>query len=148
MQQGAIRIGVFVLCLAPFGVLAYQALTAALGPDPAEAIMHVTGEWALRILALTLLASPLRAWTGSSLPLRLRRMMGLYAFFYATVHFLSFAQFYSGWSVSIVLEELAERPYITAGFAAWLVMLPLAVTFRTRPPLARSSPLLPRFVPA
>jgi sulfoxide reductase heme-binding subunit YedZ len=128
MQQGAIRIGVFVLCLTPFGVLAYQALTAALGPDPAEAIMHVTGEWSLRLLALTLLITPLRRHVSWPVLFKLRRMLGLFAFFYACVHLVSFGHFFVGWTPAILLEELVERPYITAGFAGWLLMLPLAVT--------------------
>ena len=128
MQQGAIRIGVFVLCLAPFGVLAYQAFTAALGPDPAEAIMHVTGEWSLRLLALTLLITPLRSHVSWPVLFKLRRMLGLFAFFYACVHLVSFGHFFVGWTPTILLEELVERPYITAGFAGWLLMLPLAVT--------------------
>ena len=128
MQQGAIRVGVFVLCLAPFGVLAYQALTAALGPDPAEAIMHITGEWSLRMLALTLLITPLRRYVSWPVLFKLRRMLGLFAFFYACVHLVSFGHFFVGWTPAILLEELVERPYITAGFAGWLLMLPLAVT--------------------
>lgn len=124
---------VFVLCLFPFGVTFYGALTGSLGPDPAETIMHVTGEWAARILLLTLLVSPvrhspLRQWKGVRLFLKLRRMLGLYAFFYGVIHLLAFAHFYLGWSGLILLEELAERPYITMGFTALLLMLPLAVT--------------------
>ncbi|MCL4104308.1 UNVERIFIED_CONTAM: hypothetical protein GTU68_047270 [Idotea baltica] len=90
--------------------------------------MHITGEWGARCLLLSLLVSPLRKWTGWSTVLKLRRMLGLFAFFYATVHLTSFAHFYVGWTVSILVEELLERPYITLGFAAWLLMLPLAVT--------------------
>ena len=90
--------------------------------------MHLTGEWALRLLALTLLASPLRAWLGWTMPLKLRRMLGLYTFFYSCVHFLTFLQFYTGWLPSALTEELIERPYISMGFAAWLFMLPLAIT--------------------
>ncbi|MFK7976294.1 MAG: sulfite oxidase heme-binding subunit YedZ [Halioglobus sp.] len=99
-----------------------------LGPDPAERVMHVTGEWSLRMLVLTLLMSPLRSWTGKAVFFKLRRMLGLYAFFYATMHLVSFLQFFTGWSSSTLLEELIERPYITAGFAGWLMMLPLAAT--------------------
>ena len=123
-----IRGGVFVLCLAPVVWTVYAAVTGGLGPDPAEALMHVTGEWSLRILALTLLISPLRAWTGWTVLMKLRRMLGLYAFFYACIHLLSFLQFFIGWTPAALLEELAERPYITVGFGAWLLMLPLAIT--------------------
>ena len=128
MQERSIRAGFFVLCLTPFLLLLYAALTNGLGPDPAEQIMHVTGEWSLRCLALTLLATPLRVWTGSSLPLKLRRMVGLYAFFYACMHLITFLQFFTGWSVDALLEEIVERPYISAGFFAWLIMLPLMLT--------------------
>ena len=127
-KQAFIRLGVFVLCLIPFGLTLYGAALGGLGPDPAERIMHVTGEWAARLLLLTLLISPLRKWSGWSVLVKLRRMLGLYAFFYGVIHLLSFAHFYLGWSPAILLEELVERPYITVGFAALLLMLPLAVT--------------------
>ena len=128
MQQIAIRATVFLLCLAPFLVLAYQAVTAALGPDPADVIMHTTGEWSLRFLALTLLITPIRRYLRWPVLFKLRRMLGLYAFFYACVHLTSFGHFYVGWTPAILLEELIERPYITVGFLGWLLMLPLAVT--------------------
>ncbi|MEM9257606.1 MAG: protein-methionine-sulfoxide reductase heme-binding subunit MsrQ [Pseudomonadota bacterium] len=126
-MERPLRVTVFVLCLVPFAWLLYAATAGGLGPDPAEAIMHDTGEWSLRLLALTLLISPLRSWTGWPV-LKLRRMLGLYAFFYACVHFLAFLQFFTGWTLPRLLQELAERPYITMGFLAWLLMLPLAIT--------------------
>ncbi len=122
------RTGAFVLCLLPFVWVLYAAIVGRLGPDPAEALMHFTGEWSLRLLALTLLVSPLRVWTGWSSLIRLRRMLGLYAFFYACIHFLSFLQFYIGWAPAALAEELAERPYIALGFSAWLLLLSLAMT--------------------
>lgn len=127
-MERVVRGGVFALGLLPFAWLVYTAVGGKLGPDPAEAIMHMTGEWSLRLLLLTLLVSPLRQWTGWSLPLKLRRMLGLYTFFYACIHLASFCHFYVGWTLSLIAEELVERPYITMGFAAWLLMLPLAVT--------------------
>jgi sulfoxide reductase heme-binding subunit YedZ len=127
-MERAIRGGVFILALLPFIWVVYAAATEGLGPDPAEALMHATGEWSLRLLALTLLVSPLRAWTGWSVLFKLRRMLGLYAFFYGCIHLLSFLQFFVGWTPAGLLEELVERPYITMGFAAWLLMLPLAIT--------------------
>ena len=119
---------VFVACMIPFAWLLYGVAAGALGPDPAEAIMHVTGEWSLRILLLTLMVSPLKEISGWRWPMTLRRMLGLYTFFYATVHLVSFAHFYLGWTGAILLEELVERPYVTVGSLAWLLMLPLAVT--------------------
>jgi len=123
-----LRIGVFLLCLLPFGWLLYAVTAGELGPDPAEVIMHVTGEWALRILLLGLLISPLREWLGWGPLIKLRRMLSLYAFFYACIHLLTFCHVYVGWTPAILFEELAERPYITVGFAAWSMMLPLALT--------------------
>lgn len=122
------RIGVFLLCLLPFVWVLYAAIVGRLGPDPAEALMHFTGEWSLRLLALTLLVSPLRTWTAWPSLIKLRRMLGLYAFFYACIHFLTFVQFYIGWTPRVLIEELVERPYITLGFTAWVLMLPLATT--------------------
>jgi sulfoxide reductase heme-binding subunit YedZ len=119
---------VFLLCLLPFGWLVYSAGTNALGPDPAESIMRVTGEWSLRILLVTLAVSPVRKIWGWRWPMTLRRMLGLFAFFYATVHLASFGHFYIGWTPAILVEELVERPYITVGALAWVLMLPLAVT--------------------
>jgi sulfoxide reductase heme-binding subunit YedZ len=123
-----LRFTVFVLCLLPLGWLIYALVMGSLGPDPAEPIMHITGEWALRMLLLTLLISPLRRWTGWNPWLKLRRMLGLYAFFYGSLHLLAYGQLFLGWTPALLWEELLERPYITAGFVGWLMMLPLAVT--------------------
>ncbi len=90
--------------------------------------MLFTGEWTLRLLAVTLLVSSLRAWTGWSQGMRLRRILGLFAFFYGCKHLCAFLQLYIGWDVAALCEELAERPSITLGFSAWLLMLPLAFT--------------------
>jgi len=112
----------------PFTYSLYGALAGTLGPDPAEALMHQTGEWSARFLLLSLLVSPLRSWKPWRLVLKLRRMLGLYAFFYGVVHLVSFAHFFLGWSSIILIEELAERPYIAVGFGSLLLMLPLAIT--------------------
>lgn len=127
MRPG-IRGVAFLLCLTPFASLVYALGSNLAGPDPAEFIMHSTGEWAARFLLLCLLVSPLRQWTGWAVFLKLRRMLGLYAFFYGCVHLATFVHFYTGWALVILVEELQERPYITLGFAAWLLMLPLALT--------------------
>jgi len=118
----------FIACLLPFAWLMHGAVTGQLGPDPAKSIMLQTGEWTLRFLLLTLAVSPLRRATGRYWPMRWRRMLGLYAFFYACVHLVAFCHFYIGWNSTQLLEELAKRPYITAGALAWLLLLPLALT--------------------
>ena len=123
----AVRAAFFVICLAPFLALTNAVISNSLGPDPAEHLMHVTGEWVMRFMILVLAATPLARWGWPRLA-RYRRMLGLYAWFYATLHLLVFAQVYIGWSVEILLEELAERPYVLVGFLAWLILVPLGIT--------------------
>ena len=123
----AARAVFFVLCLVPFLALTNAVISNSLGPDPAEHLMHVTGEWIMRFMVLVLAATPLARWGWPRLA-RYRRMLGLYAWFYATVHLLVFAQVYIGWSGEILLEELAERPYVLVGFLAWLILVPLGIT--------------------
>ena len=98
-----------------------------LGPDPAKVLMQGTGEWALRGLAVVLLASPMAKFGWPSL-FQYRRMLGLLVFLYVSLHLLLFAQVYVGWSATLLLEELQERPYVLVGFTAWLTLLPLALT--------------------
>ena len=123
----AARAVFFVLCLIPFLALTNAVISNSLGPDPAEHLMRVTGEWVMRFMVLVLAATPLARWGWPRLA-RYRRMLGLYAWFYATLHLLVFAQVYIGWSGEILLEELAERPYVLVGFLAWLILVPLGVT--------------------
>ncbi len=119
---------VFALCLLPLAALVWGVVQNTLGPDPGEVVMHMSGEWAGRILIATLLITPLRSRPGWGQLIRLRRMLGLFTFFYATCHLTLFTHFYLGWDWLRVGEELVERPYITMGFLAWLMMLPLAMT--------------------
>ena len=125
--NSAVRGVFFVLCLVPFLALTSAVITNSLGPDPAEHLMHVTGEWVMRFMVLVLTATPLARWGWPRLS-RYRRMLGLYAWFYSTLHLLVFAQVYIGWSGEILLEELAERPYVLVGFLAWLILVPLGIT--------------------
>jgi sulfoxide reductase heme-binding subunit YedZ len=89
--------------------------------------MHATGEWVMRFLVLVLLATPLLGCGWPRLA-RYRRMLGLYVWFYATLHLLVFAQVFIGWSAEQLIEELAERPYVLVGFLAWLILVPLTIT--------------------
>jgi len=122
----------FLLGLLPFAVLVWAGFANELGPDPAEVLMHETGQWAARILILTLCITPVRSWLRWPALIQLRRMLGLFTFFYASTHLLLFLQFYLGWSVDQLLEELVERPFITVGFLAWTIMLLLALTSNRR----------------
>lgn len=121
--------------IAPLALLGWKAWQVgggrdidALGADPVAAIEHELGLWALRLLLVTLAVSPLRQWLGRPELLRFRRLLGLWAFAYASLHFSAWLVLdLRGWW-SRVFVEIAERPYITVGFAAWLLLLPLAVT--------------------
>jgi sulfoxide reductase heme-binding subunit YedZ len=105
------------------------ALTGdGLGADPVQAIEHFLGLWALRFLMLALAVTPLRQLTGQSVLLRFRRMLGLYAFFYACLHFSAFLVLDLRGYWTTIFEEIVKRPYITVGFAAWLLLVPLAIT--------------------
>ena len=111
----------------PFLALTLAVMSNSLGPDPAEHLMHETGEWVMRFMVLVLAATPLARF-GLPRLARYRRMLGLYAWFYATLHLLVFAQVYIGWSGGVLVRELVERPYVLVGSLAWLILVPLAVT--------------------
>jgi sulfoxide reductase heme-binding subunit YedZ len=116
------------LGLLPFGLLLWGALRNDLGANPLEAVTHGTGDWALRFLLITLAMTPLRRLLGHPWPLRVRRMLGLFAFFYATLHFLTWLVLDQELLWQNIANDIAKRPYITVGFAAWLMLLPLALT--------------------
>lgn len=125
---------VHLLALTPASILAWQireeALTGSggLGADPVAEIEHRLGLWALRLLMVTLAITPLRQISGQPALLRFRRMLGLYAFFYATLHFAAYLILDLRGYWTQIFEEIVKRPYITVGFAAWLLLLPLALT--------------------
>lgn len=127
-QLGWIRAGLFALCLVPFGRLVYGAFSNGLGANPIEAITRSTGWWTLFLLMATLVVTPLRRLSGMNWLLRLRRMLGLYAFFYAFSHFVTFVWFDHWFDIAEILKDVIKRPFITVGFSAFLLLLPLAVT--------------------
>lgn len=108
--------------------LAHAAWSQRLGADPVAALTHETGEWALRFLLLSLTMTPLRRLFGLSWPLQLRRMLGLYAFFYASLHLAIYLALDLGGYWAQIGEDILERPFITAGLVAWLLLVPLAAT--------------------
>ncbi len=122
------RLGVFLLCLAPFAWLVWDINQNSLGADPVQQITHRTGDWALRFLLITLAVTPLRRLSGWNPLLQLRRMLGLYAFFYASLHLSTYLILDLGGFWSQIFADIAKRPFITVGFLAWLLMLPLALT--------------------
>ena len=122
------KIALFLVALLPAAVLVWQVLFGDPGPDPVAHVVHETGAWTLRMLLITLAVTPLRKMTGWNVLIRFRRMLGLYAFFYATLHFASYLFLDLGAFWSQLLTDIAKRPYITVGFSAWLLLVPLAIT--------------------
>lgn len=118
----------FVLALVPFAHLLYGALADTLGANPAEALIRSTGDWTLRMLCLTLSVTPLRQWTNWSALARLRRMLGLFTFFYGLWHVLSYAWLDMGFEAAAIAKDIAKRPFILVGFSALTLMVPLAAT--------------------
>ena len=115
-------------CLLPLAVLMYGLLTVALGANPVETLTHETGQWALRLLLATLALTPLQQWSKIAAWVRFRRMLGLYAFFYVVCHFTIWLLFDHSLDLFAMLEDIVERPYITVGFSALVLLVPLAVT--------------------
>jgi sulfoxide reductase heme-binding subunit YedZ len=123
-----VKPSVFVLCLLPLLWGLWDVWQGNLGANPIEEITHRTGDWTLRFLLITLAVTPLRQWFGWGWLLRLRRMLGLYAFFYALLHFLTYLVLDQFFDWPEILKDILKRPYITVGFIAFLLLIPLAVT--------------------
>jgi methionine sulfoxide reductase heme-binding subunit len=122
------KVVVFLLCLIPFLGLICRALTGNLGINPVETLQHTTGDWTLRFLILTLCITPLRKTLHQPELIRFRRMLGLFAFFYVCLHFLTYLGPDQSFSLSGMWLDVAKRPFITVGFVAFLLLIPLAVT--------------------
>lgn len=119
---------VFLLSLLPLARLFLLGFTDGLGANPVEFVTRSTGTWALVMLCLTLAVTPLRRLSGWNALVRLRRMLGLFAFFYAVLHFTVFLWLEHWFDLSAMLLDVLERPFVTAGFLAFLLMVPLAAT--------------------
>ena len=119
---------VFGLCLAPTLVLIWDSVTGGLSVNPVEDITHRTGDWALRFLLLTLAISPFRWLSGWNGAMRYRRMLGLFTFWYASLHFSTYIVFDHFFDIRSITDDVIERKYVTAGFLAFILLLPLAVT--------------------
>lgn len=119
---------VFLACLVPLAQLAFNAYTGDLGANPIETITRFTGSWSLIILIASLAVTPLRRITGRNELIKLRRMLGLFAFFYAALHFATYMVLDLYFDFPAILKDILKRPYITVGFTALVLMIPLAVT--------------------
>jgi len=127
-QLAALKAGLFVLSIIPMIQLVWRAFAEALGANPVEAVQRSTGWWALFFLIATLAVTPLRRWTGFGWLPGWRRMLGLYAFFYAVAHFTTYAWLDVWFDPAAILDDVVKRPFIAVGFAALVIMIPLAVT--------------------
>jgi len=135
----AIKVLVWLLALTPAVILAlsvYHVLWAPdprwdLGPNPAERLQHETGDWAIKFLMATLAITPLRKLTKFAPLIRFRRLLGLFAFFYVTLHFITYIWFDKQFDLAEMWKDVYKRPFITVGFAALMMLLPLAITSTT-----------------
>jgi sulfoxide reductase heme-binding subunit YedZ len=119
---------VFVVALMPFVWLFYAALTDQLGANPAEALIRATGDWTLRFLCLLLAVTPLRVISHTPALARFRRMLGLFVYFYVVLHLLSYSWFDMGFDLAAIGVDIAKRWFILVGFAAFVLLTPLALT--------------------
>ncbi|MEN8169562.1 MAG: protein-methionine-sulfoxide reductase heme-binding subunit MsrQ [Pseudomonadota bacterium] len=128
MKVIQIKVVVFITALIPLIWLGYGALSETLGANPIETITRTLGDWALRFLLITLTVTPLRKFTGWGWPMRLRRMLGLYAFFYALLHLSSYIVLDQFFYWPEIWADIVKRPYITIGMINFLLLIPLAIT--------------------
>ena len=128
MSKRWIKVPIFLLALLPVALLVRGALTGNLGVNPAETIQLTTGRWALKFLLLSLTVMPGRRLTGWNVVIQYRRMLGLFAFFYATLHFTSYWAFDLSFAFGAMVADVWKRPFIALGFSAFLLLVPLAVT--------------------
>ena len=118
----------FVACLVPLGHLVWQGARNRLGVNPVEYITHSTGWWTLALILITLSVTPVRRLAGLPWLLRLRRTLGLFAFFYASLHFLTYIWLDQFFDWKDIVKDIGKRPFITLGFAAFVLLIPLAIT--------------------
>ncbi|MFZ2650409.1 MAG: protein-methionine-sulfoxide reductase heme-binding subunit MsrQ [Burkholderiaceae bacterium] len=128
LMHAAAKPILFALALVPFSWLLYGAFADTLGTNPAEKLMRATGDWTLRFICITLAITPLRHWAGRPALARFRRMSGLFAFFYACVHFLCYAWLDMGFDAVAIVRDIPKRPFILVGSLALVLLIPLAAT--------------------
>lgn len=127
-----IKTAVFAACLVPLALLVWRGFAGGLGANPIEYITHATGWWTLSFLLITLLVTPLRRLTNLNWLLRLRRMLGLFAFFYVCLHFTTYIWLDQFFDWMGIVKDIAKRPFITVGFSAFVLLTPLAATSTNR----------------
>lgn len=125
------KVAVFLACLEPLGVLGWDAYTQNLGANPIEKITHATGDWTLRFLLITLSITPLRKLLQFPNLIKFRRMLGLYAFFYGSLHFLTYVWLDKFFNLHEMIADIEKRKFITIGLTAFTLLIPLAITSTT-----------------
>ncbi len=128
MRRALLKTAVWALCLTPFALLVWRGFHDALGANPIETVTHATGDWTLRLLLATLAITPLRTLTGVNELARYRRLLGLFAFFYAALHLLTYVWLDKFFDFHGIVRDVVRRPFIAAGMTAFVLLLPLAVT--------------------
>jgi len=127
-QLKGLKMTVFSLCLIPFVLIIWDGFNDSLGAEPIQTLHFRTGDWALRFLLITLAMSPLQRLLKAPWPIRLRRMLGLFAFFYTSFHLLVWLVLDQSMSLDNMLQDVPESPYIILGLVAYLMLIPLAIT--------------------
>jgi sulfoxide reductase heme-binding subunit YedZ len=127
-QLTVLKTVIFLLALVPFVLLLVRGWKNELGANPIETVTHITGIWTIRFLVITLAISPLRKLTGQAILIRFRRMLGLFTFFYACMHFLTYIWLDQYFDWPFIIKDITEHPYIIVGFTTFLILLSLAVT--------------------
>ena len=120
--------GVFILSTVPFLLITYKILFNKLGPEPVKEITHFTGEWTLVFICLTLSMSPLKRFTNFTFWVKIRRILGLFVFFYATLHLLTYIVIDYRFDWQQITDDVVKKKYIFIGFAAWVLLIPLVIT--------------------
>jgi sulfoxide reductase heme-binding subunit YedZ len=122
------KVALFLVSVGPLAYIVQRAIRGDLTANPVEFLQHQTGDWTLRFLVCTLCVTPFRRWFNLPELIRFRRMLGLFAFFYLCLHFLTYLGPDQSFSVSGMVKDVAKRPFITVGFASFVLMIPLAIT--------------------
>ena len=128
LQPRSVNPALWLLCMLPFAWLVWGAANDALGANPAEYLIRATGDWTLRMLCVTLAVSPLRVMLGLPVLAKLRRMFGLFTYFYVVLHLLCYSWLDMGFEWGDIATDIAKRPFILVGFSAFVLLTPLALT--------------------
>ena len=132
INQNYLKVVIFTLSLVPIFYIIYQILTNQLGPEPIKDITHHTGKWTLYFIVITLAMTPLKKITKLNIWINYRRMFGLFIFFYASVHLMTYVGLDYRFDLESIGDDIVKKKYIFIGFSAWLLLIPLAITSNKR----------------